>query len=150
VCSRRATPRRATPRASRGFSYAEILLSVVLIGVLLVPAMQALQAAMLGTPSEAATPGSLLLQSKMEEVLAAPYSRLYGETYVAGGNTATSISAVFSDPAGTAQRRVVTVYRYDPSLRALSTSDTGVALVSVYYEAEGAARGLTTLKGRWW
>ena len=142
--------RETRQRAAQGFSYAEILLSVVLIGVLLVPAMQALQAATLGTPVDAATPGSLSLQSKMEEVLAAPQSRVYGETYVAGGNAATSVSATFSDAVGSAQRRIVTIYRYDPSVRALATTDTGVALVSVYYETEGAARGLTTLKGRWW
>ena len=142
---------RATrQRSSHGFSYAEILLSVVLLGVLLVPAMQALQAATLGTPVDAATPGTLFLQSKMEEVLAASHSKVYGETYVAGANTATSVSATFSDAAGAAQRRIVTIYRYDPSLRALSTNDTGVVLVSVYYETESAARGLTTLKGRWW
>ena len=137
-------------RAAHGFSYSEILLSVVLIGILLVPAMDALQAATRGTPVDAATPGTLFLQSKMEEVLAAPYSTLYGETYVAGGNTTTSVSAVFSDAAGAAQRRVVTIYRYDPSLRALSANDTGVAFVSVYYETVGAAGGLATLKGRWW
>jgi hypothetical protein len=138
------------PRAPQGFSYVEILLSVVLIGVLLVPALQAMQTATLGAPADAATPGSLLLQSKMEEVLAAPYSRVYGETYVTGGNTATSVSTLFSDAAGAAQRRVVVIYRYDPSARALAPTDTGVAYVSVYYEAEGAARGLNTLKGRWW
>ena len=143
-------PRASRLRATHGFSSAEILLSVVLIGILLVPAMDALHDATRGTPVDAATPGTLFLQSKMEEVLAAPFSKLYGETYAAGGNTAATVSAVFSDAAGAAQRRVVTIYRYDPSLRALSANDTGVAFVSVYYETEGAARGLATLKGRWW
>lgn len=140
----------ACPRDTRGFSYVEILLSVALLAVLLVPALEAMQTAVSGTPAEAAMPGSLALQSKMEEVLAAPFSKLYQETYVGGGNTAASVSTLFSDAAGAAQRRVVTIYRYDPSLRALSTGDTGIAFVSVYYETAGAASGLATLKGRWW
>jgi hypothetical protein len=134
----------------RGFSYVEILLSVTLVAVLLVPALEALQAAIAGRPSVAAMPGSLAAQSKMEEVLAAPFAKIYGETYVAGGNTAASVSALFSDASGTPNRRVVTIYRYDASTKALSSADTGLAYVSVYYEADGPSRALATLVGRWW
>ena len=141
---------RLPRRATGGFSYVEILLSLTLLAVLLVPALDALQTAILGRPTAAAMPGSLPLQSKMEEVLAVPFSQIYAETYKAGGNTASSVSAVFSDAAGSPDRRIIVIYRYDASAKALSTADTGLAYVSVYYEAEGASGALATLVGRWW
>jgi hypothetical protein len=142
--------RRRLGGAIGGFSYVEILLSVVLLAVLLVPAVEALQTAILGRPTAAATPGTLALQSKMEQVLAAPFSRIYGESYAAGGNTPTSVSALFSDAAGTPDRRIVVIYRYDASTKTLSGADTGLAYVSVYYEAQGASGAVATLVGRWW
>jgi type II secretory pathway component PulJ len=141
---------RRVRRATSGFSYVEILLSVTLLAILLAPAMEALQAAIASRPTAAAMPGSLALQSKMEQVLAAPFARIYGETYQAGGNTTSSVSALFSDTVGAAERRLVVIYRYDASAQALSDADTGLAYVSVYYEAEGPSRALATLAGRWW
>ena len=140
----------AAPRAKRGFTYTEVLLSVVLLAVLLVPALEALQTGMLGTPAAGANPEMTAVQSKMEQVLAAPFSRIYAETYVSGGNTTTSVSPTFSDAAGTPDRRVVVIYRYDAATKALSTADTGLAYVSVYREAAGAGGALNTLVGRWW
>jgi hypothetical protein len=142
--------RRRLGHATRGFSYVEVLLSVTLVAVLLVPALEALQAAIAGRPAAAAVPGSLSLQSKMEQVLAAPFSKIYAETYVPSGNTPNSVSAMFSDAAGTPDRKVVVIYRYNVSTKALSSADTGLAYVSVYYEAEGPDRALATLVGRWW
>ena len=133
-----------------GFSYVEILLSIVLVGVLLVPALEALGTAITGTPATATGASSAALQSKMEQVVAAPFSKLYAETYVAGGNTSTSASAAFSDAVGAPGRRVVVIYRYDALLRTLAIADTGLVLVSVYYEAEGPGGALNTLVGRWW
>ena len=141
--------RRRLQATSGGFSYVEILLSVTLLAVLLVPALETLRVAIAGRPTAAAMPGSLSLQSKMEQVLAAPFSRIYAETY-AGGNSPTAVSTVFSDAAGSPQRRVVVVYRYNAGTKALSNADTGLAYVSVYYEAEGSSRALATLVGRWW
>ena len=127
----------------------EVLLSVVLLAVLLVPALQALQSGIRdgATPSMAARPP--LLRAKMEEVLSNPFPELYAATYVAGGNT-TGVNATFSDAAGATDRRVVVLYRYDVSTKALSASDTGLLYVSVYYSADGSANALTTLAGRWW
>lgn len=142
--------RQRLGRATRGFSYVEILLSLTLLAVLLLPALDALRSAIAGRPTAAAMPGSLALQSKMEQVLAAPFARIYGETYVSGGNTPTSVSALFSDAAGTPGRKVVVIYRYDASTKALSSADTGLAYVSVHDEAEGPGRALATLVGRWW
>lgn len=133
----------------RGFSYVEVLVSVILLAVLLVPALQALQSGIRdgATPSMAARPP--LLRAKMEEVLSNPFPELYAATYVAGANT-TGVDATFSDTVGATDRRVVVLYRYDVSTKALSAGDTGLLYVSVYYSADGSANALTTLAGRWW
>ena len=138
-------PRR---RLQRGFSYAEVLLSVALLAILLVPALQALNTAIAGGASGLA-PKPFSLRGKMEEVLGKPFSKLYAETYLVGGNTTASVSANYSDAAGPG-RRVVVFYRFDAATSALSASDTGLLFVSVYYEADGSAHALNTLVGRWW
>lgn len=137
------------PAAQSGFSYTEVLLSVVLLGILLVPALQALNTAISGNTSNLAA-RQLALRSKMEEVLSRPFSALYAETYLPGGNTTNSISATFSDAAGAANRRVVVLFRYDAASNAMSSNDTGLLQVNVYYVAEGNAHALNTLAGRWW
>ena len=143
-------PRFSSRRAHRGFTYGEVMLSVVLLAIMLVPALDALQSAIAGTPVAAATANVPSLASKAEEVLATPFSKVYAETYAPGGNTAASASALFSDPAGTPDRRVVVLYRYDALLKSLSVADTGLVYVNVYHESSGAAAGLHTLVGRWW
>jgi len=134
----------------RGFSYVEILLSVVLLAILLVPALEALHSGIAGGGTSSLAARELMLRDKMERVLARPFADLYSETYLPGGNTTASISAPLSDIAGAPDRRNVVLYRYDASTRALSDSDTGLVFVSVYYEAEGSARALNTLVGGWW
>jgi type II secretory pathway component PulJ len=136
--------------AQRGFSYVEILLSVVLLAVLLVPALEALQSAIAGNANAALVSRHLALQDKMERVLSRPFAELYTQSYAPGGNTTTSVSASLSDPAGTPERRNVVLYRYDASAKALSAADTGLVFIAVYYENEPADRALTTLVGRWW
>jgi len=145
-----ANPSLSHRRDERGFSYTEVLLSVALLVVLLVPALEALQSGIGGSQAASLSAKQLMLRDKMERVLAKPFADLYAETYRPGGNTTGSVSTVFSDPAGTAARRNVTLYRYDASTRALSASDTGLVFVSVYYEAEGITNALNTLVGRWW
>lgn len=134
----------------RGFSYTEVLVSVVLLAVLLVPALEALQSGIAGSQGASLSTRQLMLRDKMERVLAKPFAELYAETYRPGGNTASSVSTAFSDPAGTPGRRNVVLYRHDASTGSLSESDTGLVFVSVYYEAEGSANALNTLVGRWW
>lgn len=128
----------------------EILLSVVLLAVLLVPALEALQSAVAGNQSAAVITRELALRDKMERVLARPFLDLYAQTYAPGGNTTSSVSASLSDPAGTPDRRNVLLYRYDASAGALSAADTGLVYVAVYYENEGASKAVSTLVGRWW
>ena len=143
--------------AQRGFSYAEVLLSVMLLAILLVPALQALNNGISGSViSSSLATRQLNLRSKMEEVLSKPFGALYAETYLsdctptADCNTPTSGNPRFSDSSGAANRRVVVFYRFDAATNAQSANDTGLLLVSVYYEAEGSANALNTLVGRWW
>ena len=132
-----------------GFYYAEVLLSVVLLTILLVPALQALTAGV-SNNAGSQTARQLNLQSKMEEVLALPFGQLYAETYPPIGNNAGSLNPTFSDAVGMPDRRVVVLYRYDAITKALSANDTGLLYVSVYYLNDGSATGLRTLAGRWW
>src|ERR1700690_2127020 len=109
--------RRLSPSLKQpGFTYIEVMLSVVLLAVLLVPALQALQTGVNGgaTPAMAAKPPTL--SAKMEEVLSKPFYDLYAQTYVTGGNT-TAVNVAYSDAAG-ANQRVVAIYRYDASAKA--------------------------------
>src|SRR5207302_11086942 len=105
---------------ARGVTYIEVLLSVVLPVVVLVPAMEALQSGLANSQSTAALARELKLREKMEIALASPFATLYAETYAAGGNPTTSLSASLSDPAGSAARRNIVLYRYDPSTGTLS------------------------------
>lgn len=144
-----ARPSHSDPQPQRGFTYVEVMLSVVLLAVLLVPVLQALQGAISGgaTPALAANPP--MLRAKMEELLTVPFADLYAETYLAGGNT-NAIDVAWSDAAGAPDRRVVVLYRYNAATKALSANDTGLLYISVYYQNQGAAGALTTLAGRWW
>ena len=140
----------ARTRIEEGFAYVEVLLSAVLIATLLVPGLEALQSGIAGGTSGTTASRELNLRSKMEAVLSTPFSSLYAQTYLPGGNTPTSVSAAYSDAAGTPDRRVVVLYRYDALAQALSAADTGLIHVSVYYAADGSAGALNTLVGRWW
>jgi len=137
-------------RLERGFSYVEVLVSVVLLGVLLVPALEALQSGISGTQAAALARRQLALRDKMERVLAKPFVELYAQTYAPGGNTTSAVSTTLSDPPGSAYRRNVVLYRYDPAAASVSGADTGLVYVAVYYESEGPAAALATLVGRWW
>jgi type II secretory pathway pseudopilin PulG len=133
-------------RPPYGFSYAEILLAVVLLGILLVPALQSLSDAIAGNAS-GVTARQIKLRSKMEEVLSVPFTTLYT---AASTTSTTAINTTYSDAAGQADRRVVVLYRYDTATNTLSTNDTGLIYISVYFEAEGSGNALSTLTGRWW
>lgn len=143
--------------SQHGFSYAEVLLSVMLLAILLVPAMQALNTAILGSSNGLAAK-QLALRSKVEEVLSKPYNGLKAETNTCSApnppcfctTTQTSVSTQYSDASGATDRRVVVLYCFNTTTNTLSATDTGVLYASVYYEAEGSTNALNTLLGRWW
>ncbi len=129
----------------RGVFYVEVLLSVVLLVILLVPALQSLSAGVMNNPGTVASK-QINLRNKMEEVLSQPFSALYN----VASTSSTSTTSSFSDASGTANRRIVVLYRYDISTKVISTNDTGLIYVSVYDENDGNGNALNTLVGRWW
>ena len=139
--------RHPIPRSeSAGLAYIEVMVALALVVMALVPALNAMQTSTRGS----AALGSIaardaLLRAKIEEVLAKPFDTVNAETFLAGGNTTTSVSAALSDPSGP-DRRIVILYRTDGT--ALSSSDTGLVRVRVAWEAGGTA--LETLKSKWW
>lgn len=132
-----------------GFAYVEVLVSVVLLSVLLVPAMNALTTGIRGSSVELAA-RHLNLRNKMEAVLSQPFSKIYAETYLTGGNTTSSVSVAYSDAAGTPNRRVVVFYRYSVSTKNRTTNNSNLLYVSVYYESDGPNGALNSLAGKWW
>jgi hypothetical protein len=138
--------RRCGQRRIGGLAYVEVLVALVLVATALVPALEALQSSVRSGPVlTSAAARDAQLRAKMEEVLSLPFETLNAETFLAGGNTTSSVSSALSDAAG-ADRRVVILYRSDGS--ALSAADTGLVRIRVAYEAGGVA--LETMKSKWW
>ena len=130
-----------------GYSYVEILIAAILIAISLVPIMDALRTASVGTgvyESYSARHFSLL--AKMEEVLAEPYGSLDAEA-VAVGNSTTPTA--YSDPLSTPDRRLVYLAAYDidnadgDDEPFLTGTDPGVVWVRV--EIEGTVLSLESL-----
>lgn len=91
-----------------GFSYLEVLLSLVLLGTLLVPALEALRDAMAGPRVQAElVEEQLRLASGLEKVLALPYSNLLARAGDA------QVPSALSEPATVPGRLLVYVSRYD-------------------------------------
>lgn len=129
----------------RGLSYVEVLIAVVIVAVCLVPALDAL----LGGLSAADTQrlqavNQQRLKARLEEVLANRFVTLDAAA-IAAGNSPSTIVDAYSDAAGTADRLLVTLYRYDGS--SPTVSDSGLLWVKVAIEASSLS--LNTLKTRW-
>ncbi|MDJ0739695.1 MAG: prepilin-type N-terminal cleavage/methylation domain-containing protein [Gammaproteobacteria bacterium] len=95
-----------------GFTYTEVLVAMVLIAVLLVPALDALRGGVQGGDIHAAQASQhYRVLGRMEDVLAQPFADLAAAADAAGSPT--TIVAAYSDVAGTAERRVVYLARFD-------------------------------------
>jgi Tfp pilus assembly protein PilV len=94
-----------------GLSYVEALLAVFILGVALVPALELLQIAFVGSDVQES---SLRLQlqtvTRMEVMLAEPFGSLDAAAQAAGNATTPSS---YSDIAGTVDRTLVFLSRYD-------------------------------------
>jgi len=98
--------------SSTGFGYIEILVATALLVISLMPAINAIYASsQLSQQNKRLAAGHFKLRSKMDTVLAENYSVLESEALSLNSHTA--ISAVFSDPVGTPERRTVRLSRYD-------------------------------------
>lgn len=98
-------------RRIQGLTYIEVLVAVLLVAVAMVPAIDALQ----GGVMSARVHGELVeehfhLGSRIEELLAQPFSDLDTEALAVGDPT---VATAFSDTLGATRRRLVFLARYD-------------------------------------
>ena len=132
-------------RRDHGFSYIEVLIAIVIIAVCLVPALDALQYGVRAAGTQRSyTINQQQLKTRFEEVLANSFATLDAAAMLAGNSPASTVAA-YSDAAGTADRLLVTLYRYDGS--AATGTDTGLLWINV--AIEGSNLSLNTLKSRW-
>jgi type II secretory pathway component PulJ len=129
-----------------GFSYAEALLAVVILGVALAPALQMLATAFTGAAvSEGIVQAQQQLVTRMDNTLAQPFTALDAAAQAAGNQTTPSS---YSDPSGGANRVLVFLSRYDGDNadgngNAFDGTDAGLVWVRV--AIENTPYELTTL-----
>ncbi len=130
-----------------GFSYIEVLVATFLIAIVLVPAIEALHSGIQGsTIHYNHAEQHYRLQEKMEEILARPFTELEQEADLAGGSTV--IVSSYSDAAGTNDRRLVYIARYDGDNSdadndPFTDADNGLLWLKV--QTEGGSDGIDTL-----
>lgn len=131
----------------RGFSYIEILIATFLIAITLVPAINSLQTGVKSTGTHRASiENHLNLVSKMEDVLAQSFTALDTEAQLIGDPNI--LSPTYSDAAGTPNRRLVYLSRYDgDNLDGDNDPFTGqdAGLIWIRIEIEGTSHTLQTL-----
>lgn len=99
------------PAGQTGLSYVETLLAVTVLAVALVPALESLQTAFTGAAvQEDMVLWQQQLATRMEDVLAEPFSNLDGAAQAAGNETTPSS---YSDAAGGPDRVLVFLSGYD-------------------------------------
>jgi len=95
----------------RGFSYIEVLVAVLVLAISLPPALDALAAAIRAAGiNDSSIALRYRARGRMEQVLAETHAALDAAALAAGAPTAPTS---YSDPAGTADRRLVFLARYD-------------------------------------
>lgn len=95
-----------------GFTFVEVLVAIVLITLALVPAIDALQPATLGSGIHRShTAQHYHLTAKLEELLAEPFNALDTEAQLI--NDPTVVSSFYSDATTEPVRRLVYLSRYD-------------------------------------
>jgi Tfp pilus assembly protein PilV len=142
-----SSPARRSTREA-GLSYVEVLVAVMLLAVCLAPALSALSTGALGAQVHAQeTARNLRVASRLEELLAEPLAELDAAAQAAGSpTTATS----YSDPAGTAERRLVYLARWDGDGadgdgNPFTGGDAGLIWIRV--QVEGSPPGMESLAG---
>lgn len=132
-----------------GLTLVEVLVSVVLLAILLVPAMRALQTGVVGAEvhGDLAT-GHYRLTSRLEELLAEPFADLSDAAIAAGSPTTPSS---YSEPVGPPGRLLVYLSLYDgDNADADDNPFTGMEpdLLWVRVDIEHSVRTLETIKAR--
>ncbi len=137
--------KRGSLRSGRGgFSYVEVLVATAILALSLVPALDALQAGLLGSGvGESLTRSHVRLRSKMEAVLAKPFEALESAEVAAAGGPSS-----YSDAIGTPGRRLVHLSRYDGDNADVDgdpMTGTDVGLLKVRVEIEATPHFLESL-----
>ena len=98
-------------RQQAGLTYVEILIATLVLLIGLVPALDALRGAVIGTATnETYLREQFRLSGRLEEVLAEPFVDLDDAGMAAGSPTTPTR---YSEPAGTPGRLLVFIARYD-------------------------------------
>ncbi len=136
-------------RFENGLTLVEVLVTITLLAILLVPAIQALQTGIVGAEVHADVAANhYRLTSRLEELLAAPYLDLSDAAIAAGSPT---VPSSFSDPAGPAGRMLVYLSLYDgDNLDADDNAFTGTEsdLLWIRVDIEGTVHSLETITTR--
>ena len=132
-----------------GLTLVEVLITMVLLTVLLVPAMQALRTSVTGANVHGELADNhFRLTSRMEELLVEPFGDLQDAAVAAGGP---GIPTSYSDAAGPPGRLIVYLSRYDGD-NADGDNDpftgTDDGLLWIRVEAEGTVHDLHTLRAQ--
>ncbi len=132
-----------------GLTLVEVLISMVLLTILLVPAMQALRTSVTGAQVHADLASDhYRLVSRMEELLAEPFGDLEAAAIAAGAPT---VATSYSETAGPPGRLVVYLSLYDgDNADADDDAFTGVdeGLLWIRVEAEYTIHDLQTVRAR--
>jgi hypothetical protein len=136
-----------TGKYEQGLSYVEVLIATVLVVVTLVPAIEALHPAIQGAGIHKTEAGiHYHLTARLENLLAKSFAMLDAEAQTLADPNA--ISAEFSDAAGSTNRRLVFLSRYDAD-NADADNDpftgTDEGLVWLRVEVENTSHSLETL-----
>jgi len=132
-----------------GLTLVEVLITMVLLTILLVPAMRALQTSMTGAEvhAELAT-DQFRLTSRVEELLAEPFGDLADAASAAGGP---GIASSYSDTAGPPGRLIVYLSLYDGD-NADADDDpftgTDAGLLWIRVAAEDTVHSLQTIRAQ--
>lgn len=132
-----------------GLTLVEVLVSIVLLAIILVPAISALQTATIGSNVHTDLASNhYRLTSRLEELLAEPFESLSDAALAAGGPL---VPSSYSDPAGPPGRFLVYLSLYDGD-NADTDSDpftgTDPDLLWIHVEVEGTAFELQTITAR--
>ncbi|MDJ0911356.1 MAG: prepilin-type N-terminal cleavage/methylation domain-containing protein [Woeseiaceae bacterium] len=138
-----------SPDRQSGLTLVEVLVTIVLLAIVLVPAMNALYTGVAGTEvhSNVAT-SHYRLTSRLEELLTEPFSDLSDAAVAADGPASPT---TYSDAAGPADRLLVYLSLYDGD-NADADDDTFTGtdadLLWIRVEIEGSALAVETVKAR--
>ena len=99
-----------TRATQRGLTLTEVLVSLLLLSLVIVPAIEALHIGVLGNSvNEELANSHVRLSGRLEEVLAEPFPALVSAAETAGSET---IPSIYSEPAGPGQLLVFVAF-YD-------------------------------------